>query len=204
MKKVHLFIIIYVVFIIFLSISISKTLAPKKLGETYSYLYEALDNNFKKIEANMDEITISNDEFDWAELKEINTKDEQLKHTYDLLVSDIRSYYLFYSDLNNETNNNINLLSYEDKINISKKELKKLTNNDDYLNKFDKYNSMDLSDDQIFSDRIKAQINIIIDFNKDNYAYKDFEQLLYDELVTTSKIASLSSWLKTEYYSNLE
>lgn len=204
MKKVHLFIIIYVVFIIFLSISISKTLAPKKLGETYSYLYEALDNNFKKIEANMDEIIISNDEFDWAELKEINTKDEQLKHTYDLLVSDIRSYYLFYSDLNNETNNNINLLSYEDKINISKKKLKKLTNNDDYLNKFDKYNSMDLSDDQIFSDRIKAQINIIIDFNKDNYAYKDFEQLLYDELVTTSKIASLSSWLKTEYYSNLE
>ncbi len=204
MKKVHLFIIIYVVFIIFLSISISKTLAPKKLGEIYSYLYEALDNNFKKIEANMDEITISNDEFDWAELKEINTKDEQLKHTYGLLVSDIRSYYLFYSDLNNETNNNINLLSYEDKINISKKELRKLTNNNDYLNKFDKYNSMDLSDDQIFSDRIKAQINIIIDYNKDNYAYKDFEQLLYDELVTTSKIASLSSWLKTEYYSNLE
>lgn len=204
MKKVHLFIIIYAIFIIFLSISISKTLAPKKLGETYSYLYEALDDHLNKIETNMDEITISNDEFNWAVLKKINIEDDQLKNTYDLLISDIRTYYLSFSNLENESNNNINLLSYEDRTNISKKELTDLTNSNDYLQKFDKYNSMVLSDDQTLSDRIKAQINIIIDYNEDNYPYKDFEKLLYDELVTTSKISSLSNWLKTEYYSYLE
>lgn len=204
MRKLSFFIIIYAVFVLVLSFSIYKTLSPNELGQTYSYLYESLDLYLNKIESNMNEITISNDEWDWVELKEINTEDEQLKNTYNLLISDIRTYYLSFSNSKSERNNNISLLNFKDKTRITDKELSDLSNNDNYLENFDKYNSMILSNDQTRAERIKAQINIIVDYDKEESAYKDFGQLLYDELVTTSKIASLSSWLKTEYYSNLE
>lgn len=204
MRKLSFFIIIYAVFVLVLSFSIYKTLSPNELGQTYSYLYESLDLYLNKIESNMNEITISNDEWDWVELKEINTEDEQLKNTYNLLISDIRTYYLSFSNSKSERNNNISLLNFKDKTRITDKELSDLSNNDNYLENFDKYNSMILSNDQTRAEKIKAQINIIIDYDKEESAYKDFGQLLYDELVTTSKIASLSSWLKTEYYSNLE
>ena len=204
MKKLSFFIIIYAVFVLVLSFSIYKTLSPNKLGQTYSYLYEALDHHLNIIETNMNEISISNDEWNWAELKEINTEDQQLKNTYNLLISDIRTYYLSFSNLENARNDNISLLSFKDKTRITDKELSDLSNKDNYFENFDKYNSMILSNDQTRCERIKAQINIIIDYNKEESAYKDFGQLLYDKLVTTSKIASLSSWLKTEYYSNLE
>ncbi len=204
MRKLSFFIIIYAVFVLVLSFSIYKTLSPNELGQTYSYLYESLDLYLNKIESNMNEITISNDEWDWVELKEINTEDEQLKNTYNLLISDIRTYYLSFSNSKSERNNNISLLNFKDKTRITDKELSDLSNNENYLENFDKYNSMILSNDQTRAERIKAQINIIIDYDKEEFAYKDFGQLLYDELVTTSKIASLSSWLKTEYYSNLQ
>ena len=204
MRKLSFFIIIYAVFVLVLSFSIYKTLSPNELGQTYSYLYESLDLYLNKIESNMNGITISNDEWDWVELKEINTEDEQLKNTYNLLISDIRTYYLSFCNSKSERNNNLSLLNFKDKTRITDKELSDLSNNDNYLENFDKYNSMILSNDQTRAERIKAQINIIIDYDKEESAYKDFGQLLYDELVTTSKIASLSSWLKTEYYSNLQ
>lgn len=204
MKKVYFFIIIYAIFIFILSIAIYKTFNPKKMGEIYSSLYEALDYQISKIETNMNEITISNDEWKWAEIKETNTNDEKLKNTYNSLISDIRTYYLTYYDLENKTYNNLKILSFEDKTSIADDELSELNNRDNYLKVFDKYNSMVLSDNQQLSDKIKKQINIIIDYSDKSSSNKTFDELLYDELVTTSKIASLASWLKTEYYSNID
>ncbi len=204
MKKVSFLIIIYAIFIFFLSIYIYKTFTPEKIGETYASLYDALDFQINKIEINMNEVANSNDDLKWAELKETNIKDDQLKSTYNLLVSDIRTYYLMYCDLENKTFNNIKILSFKDKTKITDNELLELNNSNDYLKKFDKYDSMVLSNDQNLSDKIKKQIKVIIDYSDNSSKNKTFDEILYEELVNTSKIASLTKWLKMEYYSNID
>ncbi len=133
MKKKNIFIMLfvmaYVLFIIVLGISIHNSFNPKKIGEVYASLYDPLDYSVDIIEANMNEITVSNDNWNWAKLKEINHGDEQLENTYDLLVSDIRTCYLLSNDLENKVYNNMKILSLKDKTSITEKEMSALRKN---------------------------------------------------------------------------
>lgn len=202
MKKRYYLVIAYGIFIIILGISICKTFNPKKLGETYSSLYEPLEYYTDIIETNMSEITDGNDNWNWAVLKETNLEDEQLKNTYNSLVSDIRTCYLLSNDLENKTYSNIKVLSFKNKTIITEEELKKLNNNENCLDNFGKYNSLVLSNNQELSKKIKTQISIIIDYKLEPSTYKDLDVLLSEEMVTMNRIANLSRWLKIEYYSH--
>lgn len=169
------------------------------LGYKYKGLYEPLENNINVIKENMDDITISNDEFNWYKLKKLDISDKKLKDTYNLLVADIRTCYLLETDLKNKIYDNLKILSFKNKKDISKEELLELSNND-CLNNFNKYNSLVLSDDENISERVKTQIGIIINEEKEDIVYDNFYSVLYNDLVTMTKIMNVSKWLKAEYY----
>jgi predicted small lipoprotein YifL len=156
------------------------------------------------------DITDNNDKWDWWELKKTNLQDKKLVNTYNLLVVDIRTCYLLSNDLENKIYKNTKILSFKNKRDINKKEISQLEKSENCLKNFDKYNSLVLSDNQDLSNKIKNQINIIIDYNKESSTYEMNDDLPYEaaflvmlnrESDTISKIASLTSWLKTEYNS---
>jgi hypothetical protein len=199
MKKRYCFIVTYLLFIIVLSIFIYKGLGgQKKTGEIYSSLYNTLKYNSDIIKANMNEITDNN----WSKLKKTNLEDEKLKNTYSLLVSDIKTCYLLSNDLKNETYDNIKILSFKNKTSVTSEEVSKLNRNKNCLENFDKYDSLVLSNDQKLSERMKTQIGIIVDYKPEPSEYNDFYDLLSEESITMSKVASLTNWLKIEYYSH--
>ncbi|MDD3996008.1 MAG: hypothetical protein PHC42_04880 [Bacilli bacterium] len=193
------YLIIAIISIITLTISLYNVFEPDKilLGETYKEMYGALDNNINIIEANMNEITVDSD--DWQELKELNIKDEKQKNTYNSLILDIKKCYLLSNDVKNKTYDNIKIMSFKNKEYANKYEILKLNKNETCLKEFDKYNSMVLSDNKDLSERLKTQINIIIDYKEEPDVYKSFYELLSLEAINMSKIASLSKWLKIEY-----
>ncbi|MCK9330552.1 MAG: hypothetical protein M0Q94_11805 [Candidatus Cloacimonetes bacterium] len=193
------YLIIAIISIITLTISLYNVFEPDKilLGETYKEMYGALDNNINIIETNMKEITVDSD--DWQELKELNIKDEKQKNTYNSLILDIKKCYLLSNDIKNKTYDNIKIMSFKNKEYANKYEILKLNKNEICLKEFDKYNSMVLSDNKDLSERLKTQINIIIDYKEESDVYKSFYELLSFEAVNMSKIASLSKWLKIEY-----
>lgn len=193
------YLIIAIISIITLTISLYNVFEPDKilLGETYKEMYGALDNNINIIETNMKEITVDSD--DWQELKELNIKDEKQKNTYNSLILDIKKCYLLSNDIKNKTYDNIKIMSFKNKEYANKYEILKLNKNKICLKEFDKYNSMVLSDNKDLSERLKTQINIIIDYKEESDVYKSFYELLSFEAVNMSKIASLSKWLKIEY-----
>lgn len=193
------YLIIAIISIITLTISLYNVFEPDKilLGETYKEMYGALDNNINIIEANMNEITVDSD--DWQELKELNIKDEKQKNTYNSLILDIKKCYLLSNDVKNKTYDNIKIMNFRNKEYANKYEILKLNKNETCLKEFDKYNSMVLSDNKNLSERLKTQINIIIDYKEEPDVYKSFYELLSLEAINMSKIASLSKWLKIEY-----
>lgn len=192
------YLIVAVVAIIAITIAIFSIYEPNKvlLGETYKEIYSVLDYNINIIKTNMDEITVNND---WQELKPIKTTDKRLKDTYNSLVLDIKKCYLLTNDLENKTYKNLKLMSFKDKEYANKYELLKLNKNEKCLNEFDKYNSMVLSDNEVLSEKKKTQLSIIINYKEEPYKYKTFYELLYEESVNMSKVASLTNWLKIEY-----
>jgi len=195
------YLIIGIILIIVLTIFLSNVFMPKQqtIGEKYKDIYNSIDYNIKRIEDNMNAITVDGN---WKQLKEINSNDEQLKNTYNLLLEDIKKCYLLYTDLENKIYDNLKILSFKNKEYITNNELEKLTKNESCLKYFNKYNDLDLSNNQESSEKIKGQISIIIDYKEEPYSYKTLDELLFDEAVTVSKIGALSSWLKVEYDSN--
>lgn len=192
------YLIVAAVAIIAITICVFSFREPNKvlLGDTYKDIYSVLDYNINMIETNMNEITINNG---WEKLKELKGEDKKLKETYNLLVLDIKKCYLLTNDLENETYDNLKLMNYKDKEYVNKYELLKLNKKERCLNDFDKYNSMVLSDNAELSEKKKTQIGLIINYKEEPYKYKTFYELLYEESVTMSKIASLTNWLKIEY-----
>jgi hypothetical protein len=173
-----------------------------KLGILYNAYYTSIERNINVTKDNMDEITISNDDSNWSELKEINTDDKQLKKTYNLLVEDITKCYLITTDLKNKVYDNKKVLSFKNKTSISEKDLLKLSENENCLKEFDKYNSLTLSDDAETSEKIRKQISIIVDYGYGTSNDGTFQSVIEEEAITVSKIANLSKWLKIEYNSN--
>lgn len=204
MKRKDSIVIVYVVLILALILSLYNLFNyPKtKLGVLYKDYYDSLENSLNVIKNNMDEITISDDDSNWAELKETDIDDKQLKKTYNLLVEDITKCYLLSSDLKNKIYDNKKILSFKNKRSISEKDLLQLSENENYLKEFDKYNSLTLSDDPDTAEKIRKQISIIIDYEYGTSNDGTFISVIEEEAINVSKIASLSKWLKVEYDSH--
>jgi hypothetical protein len=204
MKKIYYFIIAYILFVIASGVIIYNSFSPNKIGEIYSSIYNPLEYSIDTIKSDMDAITVSNDKWDWSKLKETKINDKQLKNTYNLLVSDIRTCYLLSNDLENKTYSNMKVMSFKNKKNITDKELSELNKNENCLESFDKYKTLTLSDDQKLSEKIKTQIGIITKHDSKNVGYRTFDELLIEDMTTMSQVASISKWLKVEYYSHIK
>lgn len=196
------YLIIAAVLVIILSIAYFRLFESKKilLGNTYEELYSFLDYNINIIDTNMNEITAGSN--GWQTLKKINTNDEKLVKTYNLLVLDIKKCYLLATDIKNKTYDNVKIMGFKNKEYATKDELLKLNNNEDCLKDFDKYNSMVLSNDQQADEKMRKQLSIIVKYNQESNTNKSFYELLEEELTNISKVASLTKWLKVEYYSH--
>jgi hypothetical protein len=96
------------------------------------------------------------------------------------------------------------IMSFKNKKNITDKELSELNKNENCLESFDKYNTLTLSDNQKLSEKIRTQIGIITKHDSLNVGYRTFDELLIEEMTTMSKVASISKWLKVEYYSHIK
>jgi TolB-like protein len=118
------------------------------------------------------------------------------------LVEDIRTCYLQSTDLKNKTFDNIKILSFKNKRNITEKQLLQLSKNKSCLENFDKYNSLTLSDSPEISEKMKKQISIIIDYKSESNNDATFADSLTEEMTDISKVAGLTKWLKIEYYSH--
>lgn len=200
MKKKYYFIIGYIIFVILLGASIYRMWNVPRVGEAYLYLYKPLEHQISIIEKNMNEITNNKGSNKWVKLKDLKLEDEKLKNTYNLLVEDIKICYLLVTDLKNEEYGNIKVIKLKNEIKVNEKQLSELTKRKNCLKNFEKYNTLALSDDPRLSNKIRNQISIIIDYNPNPSNHQTLEDIIYEELVTVSKIASLSTWLKIEYY----
>ena len=200
MKKKYYFIIGYIIFVILLGASIYRMWNVPRVGEAYLYLYKPLEHQISIIEKNMNEITNNKGSNKWVKLKDLKLEDEKLKNTYNLLVEDIKICYLLVTDLKNEEYGNIKVIKLKNEIKVNEKQLSELTKRKNCLKNFEKYNTLALSDDPRLSNKIRNQISIIIDYNPNPSNHQTLEDIIYEELVTVSKIASLSNWLKIEYY----
>lgn len=199
MNKWYIIGIIYIVVASIACILIYNSLKPKTLGQIYKDGYELFDYNIGIIEDNMNDITITIEEEKWVRLKDLNLDDEKLKATYNLIVDDIKTCYLMSTDLENKIFDNPKILSFRDKTNYTYDDIKKLNQNKNCLENFDKYNSLNISENPELENRIRAQIKIIINNQSKKADLKEFKDALYYELNIINKIASLSNWLKVEY-----
>ncbi len=204
MKKKNFIVVVYTILVFALIMSLYNVFyySKTKLGVLYKFSYDTIEGNLDTIKENMDKIAVSDDNSAWSSLKEINTTDKKLKETYDSLVEDISKCYLLSADVKNNTYDNLNVLDFKDKRAITDKQLIKLGKNETCLKDFDKYNSMTLSDSEETSNRLKKQIDIIIDYDASDFEDKTFIGMLNEETTTTREIASLTNWLEVEYNSN--
>ena len=182
-------IIIAILFIIGISIPLYFIYRPSTFGEMNLFYFNLLENDIEELENTMNDITVDN----WNELKEIKVKDKYLKESYNLIVKDIKNCYSLTTD-----KDNLNLLTFKNKRYMSDKQLNKLNDRKNCLKDFDKYQESKLSEDTNLDERLKAQIEIIIDYEEEN-SYSNFTALLLNDTKTINKMVNLSRWLEIEY-----
>ena len=169
----------------------------RDFSDEYPDLYESIDYSKSIIRENMDEITVSKGNDEWSSLKEINENDKSLINTYDLLVKDIKTCYIeLYAA------GKASVMTFKSERKISDKDLKILNKQKNCLENFDKYSSLQLSDNERLSGRMKKQIDIIINYTPEDNTNLSFRELVTNKAIDISKIESLSKWLKIEYDSH--
>lgn len=191
--------IIVTFLIIVLIIALYSIFTNKNLdfSDKYKPLYESIDYSKEVIKENMDEISITNNNGDWIEMNSISNKDVKLKETYDLIIKDINTCYV---DL--YAAGKLSVMKFKPEQKISVKDLKDLNKQKNCLENFDKYYSLQLSDNERLSERMKKQLKIIISYTPEDNKSLSFEELITNKAIDISKIESLSKWLKIEYLSN--
>ena len=191
--------IIVTFLIIVLIIALYSIFTNKNLdfSDKYKSLYESIDYSKEVIKENMDEISVTNDNEEWVEMKAISNKDTKLKETYDSLIKDINTCYIeLYAA------GKLSVMKFKTDKKISVKDLNNLNDQKNCLKNFDKYYSLQLSDNERLSERMKKQLKIIISYTPEENKKLSFEELITNKAIDISKIESLSKWLKIEYLSN--
>ncbi len=181
-------IIIVIIFIIGISIPFYFIYRPNTFGEINLFYFDLLEKDIKELENTMNDITNN-----WIELKEIIGNDKPLKETYNLIAKDIKNCYSLATD-----KDNLSVLGFKNKRYMTDKQLDALNDRKNCLKDFDKYQESKLSEDTNLDERLKAQIEIIIDYEEEN-SYSNFTALLLNDTKTINKMVNLSRWLEIEY-----
>lgn len=187
-------IVTFLIAVLIISLYSIFTNKNRDFSDEYKELYASMDYSKEIIKQNMNEITTSDD---WLEIKEITKDDSKLKETYNALVKDIKTCYI---DLYASGKTSVMKFRVENK--ISSKDLKILNNQKNCLENFNKYQSIQLSNNERLSEKMKKQLNIIIDYTPEENNKLSFAELVTNKAIDISKVESLSKWLKIEYLSN--
>lgn len=166
------------------------------------------DKSISNIKDNMSAIAAPNQNFEWGTLKDIDIDDIEYKNTLNSLLADVRMCYLEYTDDGTLYTNSNPIRKYRDKKNISKRELKELTDVMIYeqrngcLKYFEKYNVLLISNDEILRNKIYNITNSIVDFKL--YVFHLEKNETYDELLTKKilevhLLEDISKFLIDEY-----
>ena len=158
------------------------------------------DKSISNIKDNMSAIAAPNQNFEWGNLKDIDIDDIEYKNTLNSLLADVRMCYLEYTDDGTLYTNSNPIRKYRDKKNISKRELKELTDAMIYeqrngcLKYFEKYNVLLI--------KIYNITNSIVDFKL--YVLHLEKNETYDELLTKKilevhLLEDISKFLIDEY-----
>lgn len=169
-------------------------------------MWNLYDININEIKENMNEITESNDTFDWWKLKNIKTEDILYKDTLDSLVKDIRMCFLELED-NNELYTDSNYAKkFKNSNTISKNELiilkeKRNDIENTCIDRLKLYKNIDIStnqeNEQIFLNEIENNVNFgNKHFIKDKTEYYDY---VYNEIIETQILSDISEFLLKEY-----
>lgn len=205
-NKKYIIIIMIIIIIITCFVIWKKNIVNKKYNiDKFQNLWIVYDQNMESIKNNMDDITYSNDEWFWFELKNFNIDDKDYQRTLNNIVSDIRMCYIennddgtFYSDSNP-------IKKYRNINTITNKELENLNNamrNETCLKRFQKYSTLINSNNNDTQEKLLDKIN-----NMDNimqsYTFSDEKPTYYDllskKIIQVSIVNNWSSWLKSEY-----
>lgn len=166
------------------------------------------DKSISNIKDNISAIAKPNQNFEWGTLKDIDIDDIEYKNTLNSLLADVRMCYLEYTDDGTLYTNSNSIRKYRDKKNISKRELKELTDAMIYeqrngcLEYFEKYNVLLISNDKILRNKIYNITNSIADFKL--YVLHLEKNETYDELLTKKilevhLLEDISKFLIDEY-----
>lgn len=166
------------------------------------------DKSISNIKDNISAIAEPNQNFEWGTLKDIDIDDKEYKNTLNSLLADVRMCYLEYTDDGTLYTNSNPIRKYRDKKNISKRELKELTDAMIYeqrngcLKYFEKYNVLLISNDKILRNKIYNITNSIADFKL--YVLHLEKNETYDELLTKKilevhLLEDISKFLIDEY-----
>lgn len=166
------------------------------------------DKSISNIKDNISAIAKPNQNFEWGTLKDIDIDDIEYKNTLNSLLADVRMCYLEYTDDGTLYTNSNSIRKYRDKKNISKRELKELTDAMIYeqrngcLKYFEKYNVLLISNDKILRNKIYNITNSIADFKlyvlhlEKNETYNE---LLTKKILEVHLLEDISKFLIDEY-----
>lgn len=203
-KKIILIVSSCLLFVILVVAMMLKSQFSKtdRSEEVWSYYDEAI----LSIKMTMDEITISNENLYWSELRNFDIDDDLYKKALNGLVSDVRVCYMeFTRDGENYQLSNP-ILDYRSKKELADAELEnlkeKMKANDACFARFYRYKNIKISEDEEKQERFVSEIEQIIRIKEEHLLIKETDAL-YDLLSRKYKEAAtinqLSRWIKSEY-----
>lgn len=166
-------------------------------------LWTIYDAYMKNIEMNMEEITSPNEYFDWWELKEFDIKDSYYKQFLNLLVADIRMYYIYSTDSEMMYTHIKILKQYRDKEKIPIRELEILQKALYVQELWKDYDVFWISEDEELRAYVLEKFEAIISekpiglFEKKDLTY---EEILSRKIIELSYYSNLSDFVRAEYY----
>lgn len=169
-------------------------------------LWLAYENSIESIVYNMELITYNDDGSYWAGLKDFDIEDDKYEETLNLFTKDIKECYDEFTLANEKYKNGNAILEYREVDSISVRELEQLREDiteSTCYSRFDKYNDMEISDDEDTKIRFMKRIEILQEIYINEMLVKNdpsFDTLLTRKILEASEIDGASAWLRSEYY----
>lgn len=201
-------IIILIMLTIFFTILICKNYNQKYDIQLTNQSWTSYDNSIDNIKNNMDLVTEPNENFFWWKLKDFDIEDDEYEKILNSLVASVRMCYLEYTDDGTLYTDSNPIRQYRDKKYITKKELE-LLNFNMYnevnlgcLKRFDNYNSLLISNNDNFRNKVLNLINkIVIIKQSELFTTGDatYNELLLRKTIEVHLIEDVSEFLVEEY-----
>lgn len=211
-NKKHLTIIFIIIIILLsntLTITAYKNYNNKIDIQLSNQSWDSYDASINAIKNNMDSITEPNENFFWWTLKDFNIEDDEYEKILNSLVASVRMCYLNFTDDGTLYTNTNPIRNYRNKKYITKEKLEKL-NFDMYneikyggcLPRFDQYNALLISNDEILRNKVLTQINKIFRIKTTKlFTNKKatYNELLMRKTMEVHFIEDISEFIVEEY-----